>query len=58
MKKLYKSSGKCDDQQHYKVIIEAETVSTPKGFTDNIPMPYIQPVTVKNTSAKNHSVSF
>ena len=26
--KLYKSSGKCDDQQHYKAILETTMVST------------------------------
>ena len=38
IKNLYKSAGKCDDQQHYKAIIESETVSTPEGCTDNSPM--------------------
>ena len=44
IKKLYKTAGKCDDQQQYKAIIEAEMVSTPEGFTDNslmTPNPYI-----------------
>ena len=35
IKKLYKTAGKCDDQQQYKDIIEAEMVSTPEGGTDN-----------------------
>ena len=33
IKKGYKFSGKCDDQQRYKYNIEAATVSTPEGFT-------------------------
>ena len=52
IKKLYKSAGKCDDQQQYKSIIVAAIVSTPYGFTDNSkisPGPY---VTVKYNSAR------
>ena len=30
IRKLYKSSSKCDDQQKYKAILEAEIVSTPE----------------------------
>ena len=29
---------KCDDQQQYKTIIEAATVSNYEGFTNNIPI--------------------
>ena len=36
IKKLCKSSGKCDDQQQYKEILETGILYTPKGFTDNI----------------------
>ena len=35
---LYKSSGKCDDQLHYKAIIKAAMVSTTEVFTDNSTM--------------------
>ena len=49
--KLYKSVGKCDDQQQYKDIIEVEMVSTPEGFTNNTQISPSQSVTVKNTSA-------
>ena len=52
VKKLYKSSGKWDDQQHYKAIIESEMVSTPEGFTYNSPMSPNQYVTVKNPLAR------
>ena len=38
IKKSYKSAGKCDYQQQYKAIIEAEMVSTTEGFIDNCPM--------------------
>ena len=42
--KLYKYSGKHDNQQNYKAVIEASMVYTPKGFTYNSPMspgPYV-----------------
>ena len=51
IKKLYKYTVKCDDQQQYKSVIGASMVSTPEVFTDNIPMSPIQYVTVKNPSA-------
>ena len=51
VKKLYKSAVKCDDQQQYKAIIEAEMVYDPKVFTDNTPISHSQSVTVKNTIA-------
>ena len=36
--KLYKTVGKCGDQQKYKSILEASMVSTPEGCTENIQM--------------------
>ena len=51
IKKLYKYSVKCDDQQHYKDIIEADMVSTSEGLTDNIPLSPGPYVTVRNPSA-------
>ena len=36
--KLYTSTRKYNDQQHYKAIIEAKMVLTPEIFTDNSPM--------------------
>ena len=36
IKKLHKQAGKCDDQQQFKDIIEADMVSTPEGFTKKI----------------------
>ena len=47
-KKLYKFSGKCDDQQQYKSIIEAAMISSPVECTDNIPMPSSQFDPTKN----------
>ena len=38
IKKLYTSSHKCDNQQEYKYVLEAATVSTPERFTDNSPV--------------------
>ena len=38
IKKLYKSSRKCDYQQKYKAIIEAAMFSTPDVFTVNSPL--------------------
>ena len=52
IKKLYKTAGKCDDQQQHKAIIEAAMVSTPEGFTYNslmTPNPYIY---TKNPSSR------
>ena len=49
--KLYTSSGKCNDQHHYKFIIELAMVSTPDIFTDKgsmSPGPYMD---VRNPSA-------
>ena len=51
IKKLYKSSVKCDDQNNYKEIIEVAMVYTPEGFTENSPISPSQYVTVKNPSA-------
>ena len=51
IKKLYKYSGKSDEQQHYKAIIEAAMVYNLEGFIDNSPISPSQFVTVKNPSA-------
>ena len=52
IKKLYKNSVKCDNQQQKKEIIEAEMVSTPEGFTDNSPIPTSQSTTVKKPNTR------
>ena len=38
IKNIYQSSGKCDDQQNYKAILEAYMVSTPEVFSENSPL--------------------
>ena len=53
MKKLFKYSGKCDYQQHYKAILEADMVYIHEQFTENIPMSPDPFETVKNTSKRN-----
>ena len=35
---LYKYSGKCENQQQYKSIIQTEILYTPEGFTENSPI--------------------
>ena len=52
IKKLWKASGKFDDQQQYKAIIKAEIISTPKKFIDNSKISPIQSVIVKNPRAR------
>ena len=52
IKLLFKYSGKFDDQQHYKAILEADMVSIHEVFTDNIPMSPGPFETVKNTSKR------
>ena len=57
MKKLYKSTGKYNDQQHHNAILEAEITSNPEGFTDTSPMSTGPSVTVKNLAQGNNSVN-
>ena len=52
IKKLYKQAGKCKDQQQFKDILEADMVSTPEGFTDNITISPIKLPPVKKPSAQ------
>ena len=57
IKKLYKSSGKWNDQNQYKDIIEAAMDSKPEELTDKSPTsPHIS-LDGKNNSAKNHYVN-
>ena len=51
IKKLYKTAGKCDNQHHYKAILESAMVSTPEGSTDNSLMTPNPSVSNKNPSA-------
>ena len=50
--KIYKNAGKCDDQQQYKDIIEAATISAPEGYNEKIMMTPNQSDPTKNTSAR------
>ena len=58
IKKLYKQAGKCDDQQQFKDILEADMGSTPKGFTDNSPISPMKPTAVKKPSAQKSLCMF
>ena len=51
IKKLYKSSGRCNNQQQYEDIIEAVMVYTPEGLADNSPMSLITSISVNNPSS-------
>ena len=52
IQKLCKYSGKRDEQEQYKRVIESEMFSTSEEFTDNSPMSHRQYETVKNPSAR------
>ena len=52
IKKLYKQTGNCDDQQQTKDIIEASMVSNPEGFTDNSPISTMKSTPFKKPSAR------
>ena len=52
IKKLYKQTGKCEDQQQFKDILEANMVSTTKGFTYNSPISPMTSSPVKKPSAR------
>ena len=52
IKKLYKCSGKQDDKQQYKDIIEESMVYIPKGFNQKIPISTGLSITDKRTSAR------
>ena len=56
--KLYTYPGKCDDQHHYKDILEELMVYTPEKFTDNSPMSPGHFFTFKNTSARKSLRTF
>ena len=50
--KIYKHAGKCDNQQQFKYILEANMVSTTEGFTYNSPRSPRIPTPVKKQSDK------
>ena len=58
IKKLYKSAGKCDDQQQYKDIIKSAMVYNPEVFIEKIPMSPCQSVSVKIQVQENQSIIF
>ena len=49
-KNSYEHAGKCDNQQQFKDIIEADMVSTPGGFTNKIPIYPMASTPVKKPS--------
>ena len=49
--KLYKHSGKCDDQQQLKDILEDAVVSITEGLINNSPIYPMTPALVKKPSA-------
>ena len=51
IKKMYQHVGKCDDQQNFKDIIDADIVSTPEGVTDNSPNVPLKSAPLKKPSA-------
>ena len=56
--KIYKQSGKCDDQKQFKDIIEAAMVSTPEGFTQNRPIYPMTSTPLKKPSAQKSPCLF
>ena len=55
-KKLYKQADKCDYQQQFKYIIQADMVYTPEGFTDNSPISPMISTPINKPSSQNHCV--
>ena len=55
-KNNYTSSGKCNDQQKYKAIIEAEMVSTPEIIKKDNTMSPGPSVTFRNPVQENQSI--
>ena len=58
IKNSYKQAVKCDDQQQFKHILEANMVSTPEIFTDNSPIYPMTSTTVKKLSAQKSQCMF
>ena len=56
IKKICQNSGKCDDQQKFKDILEATIVYTPEEITDDSPSFTMTQTTVKNQVLGNHCV--
>ena len=51
IKKIYQHSGKCDDQQNLKDVLDSAMVSNPEGVTDNSPNVPLTSTPVKKPSA-------
>ena len=52
IKKIYQHAGKCDNQQNFKKIIDADMVLTPEGVTDDSPNVPMTSTPVKKPSAR------
>ena len=52
IKYIYQHSGKCDDQQNFKDILEADMVSNLEEITDDSPSFPVIKITVKTLSAR------
>ena len=51
IKKFYKHAGKCDNQQQFKDILEANMVYNPEVLTNSSPIYPMTPIPVKKSSA-------
>ena len=56
IKKIYQHTGKCDDQQNLKDIIEATLLSTPEVFIDNSTNVHMTATPFKNQVIVNNYV--
>ena len=52
IKNIYQHTGKCDDQQNLKDILEAYLLSTPEGIVDNSPNVHMTSSPVNKPSAR------
>ena len=52
IKNIYQHTGKCDDQQNLKDIIDAAIISIPEGVTDNSPNVNMISTPVKKPSTR------
>ena len=58
IKKLYKYTGKCDDQHQYKHFLEEAMVFIPDEITENIPLDVRMFDTLKKSSARKSLIQF
>ena len=52
IKNIYQISGKCDDQQNFKDILEAGIVSTPEEIIEDSPSLSVTQTEIKKPSAR------